>query len=186
MEPAVVDLALMVFEHTEGAERAYSRAPGDAAAAPWAREIAFVEHHRHDRIVLRGTFADHYVYADDDEQFIGRKTAEGALAGGVAGGLFGPMGLAVGLVGGGIAGSVSEEHSGPRLRSALFDEVRGEVSEGFSAVMIFAASDDVDAMVASLEGLGGRLVRHRLTPEDAEVLREAVAGSPSAAPRPSA
>jgi uncharacterized membrane protein len=182
MESAA-DLALMVFEHTEGAERAYSNAsdPGE-----WSREVAFVEHHRHDRIVVRGTFAGHYVDADDDEQFIGAKTAEGALGGAAAGLLFGPMGLAVALIGGGVAGGIAQEHSGPRLRSALFDELRKEVPERFSAVILMAAPEHVDAMIAALEGHGGQLVRHRLTPEVAEALNAAVADSPSAAPRPPA
>lgn len=186
MEPAGDDLALMVFEHTEGAERAYSRAPREVAGVQWAQEIAFVEHHRHDRIIVRGTFAGHYVDADDDERFIGARSAEGAVAGGTIGLLLGPLGLAVGTVTGGIAGSVKEEHSGPRLRSALFDEVRSEVPQGSSAVMLLAPPGHIDAMVQALEGHGGRLVRHQLTPQGAEALRDAVAGSPAAVPRQSA
>ena len=92
MEAVGLDLALMVFEHTGGAEQAYSRAPREVAGVPWAEEIAFVEHHRRDRIVVRGTFAGHYVDADDEHEFIGRKTVEGALAGGAAGALLGPAG----------------------------------------------------------------------------------------------
>jgi uncharacterized membrane protein len=180
----VTDFALMVFEHTGGAERAYGNVAGQAAADPWAREVAFVEHHRHDRMIVRGTFAGHYVDADDDEAFIGPRTAEGAVAGSAVGLLFGPLGLAVGFVSGGIAGSVSEEHSGPRLRSALFDELRAEVPQGSSAVVLMAEPQDVDAMAVALDGQGGRLVRHRLSPDGAELLRTAVAGSPSAAPRP--
>jgi hypothetical protein len=38
--------------------------------------------------------------------------------------LLGPLGLAVGFVSGGITGGLSEEHSGPQLRGALFDELR--------------------------------------------------------------
>jgi hypothetical protein len=38
--------------------------------------------------------------------------------------LSGPLGLPVGFVGGGITGGLSEEHIGPQLRSALFDELR--------------------------------------------------------------
>jgi uncharacterized membrane protein len=185
MEPAGVDFALMVFAHTGGAEQAYSRAPAEVGGVRWAQEVAFVEHHGRDRIVVRGTFAGHYVDADDDEEFIGAKTAEGAVAGGAAGLLFGPLGLAVGLVGGGIAGGVAEEHSGPRLRSALFDELRSEVPEGSSAVILMAPGEHTDAMSAAFEGTPGRLVRHHLSPEGAELLREAVAGSPSAAPAPS-
>ncbi len=104
MEPAGLDFALMVFKHTGGAEHAYADAVSQASGEPWAQEIAFVEHHQRDRIVVRGTFAGHYVDADDEGDFIGRQTAEGAIAGGAAGLLFGPAGLAVGMVAGGMAG----------------------------------------------------------------------------------
>ena len=184
MESTGVDFALMVFGHTGGAEQAYGDAAGRASGEPWAREIAFVEHHQRDRIVVRGTFAGHYVDADDEGEFIGRQTADGAVAGAAAGLVFGPAGLAVGLVGGGMAGGVAREHSGRRLRSALFDELREEVPEGSSAVILMAGPEDVDAMVSALER-HGRLVRHHLTSEGAEALRSAVAGSPSAARRPS-
>lgn len=182
MDLGDLDLALMVFAHTEGAERAYSSSPGVIAGIAWAQEVAFVEHHRHDRIVVRGEFAGRYVDADDDQKFIGRKTAEGALTGGVAGLVFGPAGLAAGMVGGGVAGSVAEERSGPQLRSAFFDEVRADVPEGSSAVVLLAAPEHVDAMVAALEGHGGQLVRHSLTAEAASALEAAVADSPQAAP----
>jgi uncharacterized membrane protein len=180
VDAAGLDLALLVFEHTEGAERAYSRVPTQGVR--WAQEIAFAEHHRHDRIVVRGTVAGHYVDADDEQRFIGPRTAEGALGGATVGLLLGPPGVAVGLVGGGLAGSVSEERSGPHLRSALFDLVRQEVPEGASALLLLASPDDVDAMASSLEGQDGRLVRHHLSAETAGALQAAVADSPSVVP----
>jgi uncharacterized membrane protein len=85
-----------------------------------------------------------------------------------------------------VVGGVAEEHSAPRLRSALFDEVRSEVPEGSSALMLFAAPGHVDAMITALEGQDGRLVRHRLGAQAAEALLAAVADSPSAAPPPAA
>lgn len=184
MDSAGTDFALMVFDHTGGAERAYGNVAGQASAEPWAREVGFVEHHGHDRMVFRGTFAGHYVDADDDADFIGRRTGEGAVAGAAVGLLFGPLGLAVGFVGGGVTGGVAQEHSGPRLRSALFDELRAEVPQGSSAVVLMAGSGDVDAMAGALGAQGGRLVRHRLTADGVELLRAAVADSPSAVPRP--
>jgi uncharacterized membrane protein len=186
MPASGLDLALVVFEHTEGAERAYANVLGGAGAGPWAQEIAFVEHHGHDRIVVRGEFAGRYVDADDDQEFLGRRTVEGALTGAVAGAFFGPPGFAAGLVGGGLAGSLSQEASAPRLRSAFFDEVRGDVPEGSSALMLLAAPEHVDAMVAALEGQRGTLVRHSLTAEAAKALEAAVADSPWAAPPPPA
>ncbi len=182
METDRVDFALMVFEHTGGAEEAYSRAPRSVAGVTWADRVAFVEHHRRNRIIVRGTFAGRYVDADDEEEFIGKKTAEGAIAGGAVGVLFGPAGLAVGLVGGGLAGGVAQERSSPHLRSAFFDDVRREVPEGSSAVIMMASPDLVDAMVGALEGRGGRLVRHHLSDVEAKALEDAVAGDPEAAP----
>jgi uncharacterized membrane protein len=182
MEADGVDFAAMVFEHTGGAEEAYSRAPASVGGVAWAREVAFVEHHRRNRIIVRGTFAGRYVDADDELEFIGAKTAEGVVAGGAVGLLFGPAGLAVGLVGGGLAGGVAQERNSPHLRSAFFDEVRREVPEGDSAVIMMAAPDHVDAMVAALEGRGGRLVRHHLSVEEAKALENAVADDPEAAP----
>ena len=77
-----LDFGLMVFEHTEGAEQAYSRAPRSVDGVAWADQVAFVEHHRRNRIIVRGTFAGRYVDADDELEFIGGKTAEGVVAGG--------------------------------------------------------------------------------------------------------
>src|SRR6478752_9810181 len=110
-----LDLALMIFDHVEGAERAYSDVIGASRDAPWTHEVAFVEHHRHDRIVVRGTFAGRYVDVDDEADLIGKRTAEGALTGAVVGVLFGPAGLAVGIVGGGVAGGVAEAGHIPEL-----------------------------------------------------------------------
>jgi uncharacterized membrane protein len=180
MESEGRDFALMVFEHTEGAEQAYSRAPRSVGGVDWTQEVAFVEHHRRNRIVVRGTFAGRYVDADDELEFIGPKTGEGALAGGAVGVLFGPAGLAVGLVAGGMVGGVAQERSSPHLRSAFFNEVRTEVPEGSSAVVMLATPRHVDAMAGALQG--GRLIRHHLSAEDAKVLEEAVAGDPEASP----
>jgi len=174
-----LDLALMIFDHVGAAERAYADVLGASGASPWVHEIAFVEHHRHDRIVVRGTFAGRYVDLDDEgDVVVGKRTAEGALTGAVAGVLFGPAGLAVGLVGGATAGSVGEARHAPHLHDALIDEIRAEVPVKSSAVLLLAGPEHVDAMISAFEGHGGRLVRHHLSPEGARALEEAVVGSP--------
>jgi uncharacterized membrane protein len=176
-----LDLALMIFDRVEGAERAYSNVIGASHDAPWVHEIAFVEHHRHDRIVVRGTFAGRYVDLDEQGDVIGKRTAEGALTGAVVGIFFGPAGLAVGLVAGGTAGGVSQSKHVPHLHDAFIDDVRAEVPEKSSAVLLLASPEHVDSMVSAFEHHGGRLVRHHLGPEAAKALEDAVAGSPPAA-----
>src|SRR5829696_3830111 len=114
-----LDLALMIFDRVEGAERAYSNVIGASHDAPWVHEIAFVEHHRHDRIVVRGTFAGRYVDLDDQRDVIGRRTAEGALTGAVAGAFFGPPGFAAGIVAGGTAGGMDDAGHVPHLHDAF-------------------------------------------------------------------
>src|SRR3954452_16363111 len=174
-----LDLALMIFGRIEGAERAYADVLDGSDGAPWVHEIAFVEHHRHDRIVVRGTFAGRYVDVDDEaDVVVGKRTAQGALTGAVAGVLFGPTGFAVGLVAGATAGSVGEAGQAPHLHDALIDEIRAEVPEKSSAVLLLASPEHVDAMIAAFEGHGGRLVRHHLSPEGAHALEEAVVGRP--------
>ena len=122
-------------------ERAYADAPKRVRNINWAQDVAFVEHHSHDRLVIRGSFAGHYVDADDYDGFIGARTAEGALAGGGAGLLSArPDSLP------GSSQAVSLEVSRPstpvpRLRSALFDKLRAEVPEGCSAIIQLAPPD---------------------------------------------
>ena len=178
-----LDLAIVVFDHIEGAERAYADSLGASAGAPWVHEIAFVEHHRHDRIVVRGTFAGRYVDVDEQGDVIGKRTAEGALTGAVVGAFFGPPGFAVGLVAGGTAGGLRQADHVPHLHDAFLDEVRAEVPEKSSAVLLLASPEHVDAMVAAFEGRG-RPVRHHLSPQAAQALEGAVAGRPRVSPPP--
>jgi uncharacterized membrane protein len=175
-----LDLALVVFPHIERADHAYADVLDAVGDVPWVHEIALVEHHRRDRLVVRGTFAGRYVDEDDQRDPIGKKTAEGALTGALAGVLFGPAGLAVGIVGGTIAGGVAQA-SVPELHDALFDEVRADVPQGSSAVVLLAAPDHVDAMAAAFDGRGGQLVRRHLSAEAARAFEAAVTGRPLAA-----
>jgi uncharacterized membrane protein len=173
-----LELALVVFPHPEGAERAYANAHGAHRDAPWTQEVAFVEHHRHDRVIVRGAVAGHYVDIDERGDVIGRKTATGALTGGVVGALFGPLGLAVGLVGGATIGGVDTSEHAPLLHDAFLDEVRADVPQGSSAIVLLAAPDHVDAMVAGFDGSGGELSRHPMSEAEAEALARAVANDP--------
>ena len=182
MQPVGLDLALMVFEHTEGAEQAYSRAPREVDGVAWAQEVAFVEHHGRDRIVVRGTFAGHYVDADDEQDFVGRRVAEGAVDG-----RYGRAAARSAGARGRICRGRDRRAAWPASTSvrsfaaSCSTRCARRFPEESSAVILLAPAEHVDAMVAALEPLGGRLVRHHLTPEATQALQAAVAESPSVA-----
>ena len=176
------ELTVLTFDHIEGAERAYADARGRASNASWMREVAFVECHRHGRIVVRGTFAGHYVDVDDVGDAIGRDAAVGAVAGAVVGLAFGPPGFAAGLVAGGMAGGVHESavHT-PEQRGALFDEIRRNIPEGSSGLVALVSSDDSAALIEALHERAVRLTHHRLSAAEAAALQAAVAQAPRVA-----
>jgi uncharacterized membrane protein len=181
-EPDARDLTVLTFAHTEGAERAYADARGRAGDAPWLSEVAFVESHRHGRIVVRGTFAGHYLDVDDLADAIGHDTAVGAVAGAVVGLAFGPPGFAAGLVAGGTAGGVRESATHvPEERGPLFDEIRRDVTEGSSGLVALVSPADTHALVEALHARAVRVTYHRLSAAEAAALRAAVAQAPRAA-----
>jgi uncharacterized membrane protein len=177
-----VDAAVIAFHHIEKAEHEYSSVLERVPRAPWLSKIAFVEVHHRGRIVVQGTIAGRYVDILDQGDLIGRDTAIGATVGVVAGLAFGgPLGLAVGLVVGGTAGGFREARHIPTLEGPAFDEIRADVPENSSAIVIVAEERDVDAMVSAFADTAGQLTRYRLSPEAYAQLEAAVASFPPAA-----
>jgi hypothetical protein len=67
---------------------------------------------------------------------------------------------------------------------ALFDQLRAGVAEGSSAIVVFAPTDDVEAMAQAFGDAGGRLERHRVDGAEATALEASVADAPRAAGGP--
>jgi uncharacterized membrane protein len=174
------DLASVTFRHAGGAERAYGRLRAEAPEAAWLDKVVFVEGHRHGRVVVRGTFAGHYLDIGDDISIGERDVEIGVLAGAIIGFAFGAAAFAVGLVVGGAAGARAGR-SEPEQTGELFDEIHALVPEGSSAIVLFAEADDADAMERAFAGSDEHVVRHPLSPDEAVALREAVAAAPLAA-----
>jgi uncharacterized membrane protein len=170
-----LELAVMTFHRVEDADHAFADAYEVDKKAVWLREATVVEHHRHDRIEVRGNVGGQYIDATDEGDAIGKKTLEGALTGGVVGLVFGPAGLAAGMAAGSIVGGIAQSDSGPHVHSAFLDEVRADVPEKSSAIVLLAATEHVDQMVAALAGRkGATLSRRELSDELAGSLQEAV------------
>src|SRR5881275_1980366 len=108
-------------------------------------KLAFAEHHRHDRMVIRGTVAGRYVDVDGEGDVTGKKAVHGAEAGAAAGALLGPLGVAAGMTAGVAIGGLRQARSVPEFHSALVDELRAEVPKGGSAVVLLAAPEAVES-----------------------------------------
>jgi uncharacterized membrane protein len=176
-----LDLALVVCDHPEGADYAFADARDAVGDQPWMHEVAFVEHHRHDRLIVRGNVGGRYVDVDDKCDVVGPKVGKGALTGALVGALFGPPGFAVGLVGGGTIGGIEESEDAHALTGAFFDEARADVPQGSSAVVLLAAPDHVDAMIQAFDDRRVRVVRRHLSDAAARVLADGLGGVPEAA-----
>jgi uncharacterized membrane protein len=183
-----LEFALLSFAGVNSATEAFAAArdrPG--AATGWASEVGFVEHHDNGHLVLRGTFAGHYVDVDEALHVSGRGTEEGLAVGAVTGTvLAGPLGLAVGTVLGATLGSQlgkpSESDAEPQ---PLADRLRAAVPPPGSAIVLIAAPNDVDEMIAAVGQTASNVIRTALSSEEAASLQASLSASPAASPGPS-
>jgi uncharacterized membrane protein len=183
-----LDFALVSFEGINSAAEAFAVARGrSGATARWASEVGFVEHHDNDHLVLRGTFAGHYVDVDEALHVSGRGTEEGVLVGAVIGTLVaGPLGLAVGSVTAGIVGSQVGKPSEKDVEpEPLAGRLRAAVPKSGSAIVSIADAADVNEMVAAIGETGGQVIRRALTPQEAAEVQASLSASPAASLGPS-
>jgi uncharacterized membrane protein len=182
------EFALVSFDGINGATEAFAAARGRSGeAAPWPSEVGFVEHHENGHLVIRGTFAGHYVDADEALHVSGRGTEEGVTIGAVIGTLVaGPLGLAVGTVVGGTIGSQtgtpSETDAEPE---PLAERLRAALPRSRSAIVVIADAGDIDEMIAALGADSGQVSRRALSSEDLAAVKASLSASPAASAGPS-
>lgn len=183
-----LDLAIVTFHGQPAAAAAFGTLRDRAGGAPWTREAALVEHHRHkDQLVLQGTVAGHYVSVDETDHVSQPGAARGAVAGGLIGALFfgGPVGLAPGLIVGAAlgagAGRPDEVEAGV---GSLGEDLRAAVPKGSSAIVVLAEPAHVDELLALVGEGQGEVTRRTLTDEEQRAIEAAVAASPAASAGP--
>jgi uncharacterized membrane protein len=181
-----LDFAVARFDGVGTAVQRYAdakqRSPRDAR---WTREIGFVEHHGHGHLMLRGTFAGHYVDVDESDHVAQKGAGEGAAIGGIAGVLLGPPGIPLGLVVGAIVGShVGTASDAEPEPAELADQLRTAVPRSSSAIVLIAAPADVDEMLAALDTSHQDVARRTLTADEEAELEASLSATPPAAGEP--
>jgi uncharacterized membrane protein len=181
-----LEIAILSFAGVNSAAEAFAAArERSSAGASWPREVGFVEHHADGHLVLRGTFAGHYVDVDEALHVSERGAAEGWAAGAAIGALLGPLGFAVGLVAGGAIGSqlAKPSESDPEPQP-LSDRLRIAVPRSGSAIVLIAEAHDIDELLAATRESGAHALRKALTAGEAAALRTSLDASPAASPGP--
>lgn len=177
-----LEFALARFPGEGTAVQSYSAAkdrPGPVQA--WTREIGFVERHHNGRLLLRGTFAGHYLDVDEGDRTSQTGAGAGAVTGGLVGVLLGPAGIALGLIiGGGIGAHVGTATDTEAEPERLAEQLRAAVPRSSSAIVLIAPSADVDEMVAALGDEVQELIRRDLTADQEAALKTSLATAPRA------
>jgi uncharacterized membrane protein len=175
-----LEFALALFDGENGAVEKFAAArdrPG--VDAVWAREVGFVEHHHSGHLMLRGTFAGHYVDVDETDHVSEKGAGEGAIAGGLIGLALGPPGIAAGLVLGGIIGSqIGSPSDTDAEPQPLVGQLRAAVPRSCSAIVLIAPKRDVDEMMAAVSEGARDTIRTALTAEQATALEASLSTAP--------
>ena len=176
-----LDVAVAQFDGEGTAVQMYADARERAGDAAWTQKVGFVERHHSGRLLLRGTFAGHYLDVDEVDVVSQKGAGEGAVAGGLIGVLAGPPGIAVGLLLGGVigleAGGETEAEAEPE---ALAEQLRAAVPKSSSAIVLIAEAPDVDEMVAALGDRVHDISRRTLTGGETAALQASLIDAPSA------
>lgn len=177
-----MELAVVRFEGLGGAESAYGAVHKRVGDAPWTQEVAFLEHHHHDRISLLGTVAGHFVSADETDHLSQAGAAVGGVVGGLLGIALGPAGMAAGFASGGALGAelgASDETEAEP--GALMETLHAAVPKGSSAIVLLAEPADVDDMLAALGDAGATVARRTLSDAELAAIEESLRDTPQAA-----
>jgi uncharacterized membrane protein len=180
-----LDFALVRFEGEGSATDAFVAARDRSRAdEPWTREVGFVEHHHNGHLVLRGTFAGHYVDVDEALHVSEEGTAEGFAGGALIGALLGPAGIAAGMIAGATIGSqVGQPSEADPEPQALVDLVRTAVPRSSSAIVLISAPRDVDGMLTAIGA--GDVIRQTLTADQTASIQASLSATPTASLGPS-
>jgi Protein of unknown function (DUF1269) len=181
-----LDLAIISFDGEGTAVKRYAAArdrsstPGrEITEAQWTRDVGFVERHHNGRLLLRGTFAGHYLDVDEGDRVSQKNAGEGGATGGLVGVLGGPPGIAVGLLLGAIVGAnVGRPDEVEAEPQALTERLREGVPRGSSAIVMIASVAEVDEMLAALGEDAQDLVRRTLADDETAALEASLSAAP--------
>jgi uncharacterized membrane protein len=177
-----MDLGLIAFDGVNTAAEAFADARERSGTSGWQEQVGLVEHRDGGQLVLRGSFAGHYVDVDERAHASEEGASKGWRIGALIGLLLGPAGVASGSVLGTVIGSQEgEADETERAPTVLVDKLRSAVPASGSAVVLVADAAAVDEMLSAFELRGGEVTRRTLTADELAVLNTGLDETPTAA-----
>jgi uncharacterized membrane protein len=177
-----MDFALVAFDGVNAAAEAFAAARDRAGTSGWQEQIGLVERHEDGHLVLRGTFAGHYVDVDEALHVSESGAAKGWRIGALIGLFLTPAGFAVGSVLGAIIGSQEGEPTERDPEPALLvDKLRTALPAPGSAVVLVADESAVDEFLSALELGSADVSRKTLSADELAVLDTALGEAPRVA-----
>lgn len=181
-----MDVALLTFDGVGTAVDAFADARDrSGVTGGWADHVGFVEHHEDDHLVLRGTFAGHYVDVNEAARTSEEGAARGWRTGALMGFLLTPVGLAVGSVLGAAVGSqegeASERDSEPTL---VATKLRAAVPAPGSGVVLVADAGVVDEMLSAFDLGDAGVTRRTLSDQELAEIAVALSDEPRTSAEP--
>jgi uncharacterized membrane protein len=162
------ELVVLKFDNTYGAQAAMNavRALSEMNYA-WIDDVAVVERHNSGRVATHTTHGS-----------VTAGAAWGGLAGLFVGILFPPAILgwwAAGAVGRALIEKATKETG---LDKAMLDEIKDELGNGNSALILIGLSGDTDQMAKAFEKYNpSKIIRHDMPDKTVENLKEALDGT---------
>lgn len=177
-----MDVALVAFDGVDTAAYAYADARDRSGPnGHWQDRVGLIEHHEDGHLVLRGTFAGHYVDVDEAAHTSEEGAAKGWRKGALAGFLLTPAGFAVGCVLGAAIGSQEGEASEKdREPTLLAEKLRSAVPLSGSAVVLAAEARVVDEMRGAFRLDDAQVTRRSLSEDELAVIEVALSDDPVA------
>ncbi len=167
-----------VERYADARDRVTTRVSQDPAP-PWTRDVGFVERHHNGRLLLRGTFAGHYLDVDETDHVSQTGAGEGAIGGGLVGVVLGPPGMAVGFLAGALIGS--QAGGSPDVEpepQALAGQLREAIPRSSSAIVMFAPAAEVDELLAALGDGAVDVIRRTLSSDEVAALEDSLRDAP--------
>jgi uncharacterized membrane protein len=145
----------------------------------WTRDVGFIERHHNGHMLMRGTFAGHYIDVDESDDISEKGGREGAATGGLLGVLLGPPGIAVGILLGAIVGSEVGNPKEPEAEpETLAARLRDAIPRSSSAIVTITAAPVVDEMLEALGKDANDVARRTLDDDETAALETSLSAAP--------